>query len=157
MSHTKIQRLFTVISGLWVGGFITIGFLVVPILFTTIGDRQIAGVIAAHLFKISSYIGVGVCSLLMLIANRLVKLGNRSYRLIRWTLLLMLICTVVAAFIIIPWMNALRDQALQLGISVRDTSSASLFGLLHGVSSVIFIIQSILGIALVWWSTKNVD
>ena len=157
MPHTKIQRLFTVISGLWVGGFITIGFLVVPILFTTIGDRQIAGVIAAHLFKINSYIGVGVCSLLMLIANRLVKLGNRSYRLIRWTLLLMLICTVVAAFIIIPWMNALRDQALQLGISVRDTSSASLFGLLHGVSSVIFIIQSILGIALVWWSTKNVD
>ncbi|QWD61714.1 DUF4149 domain-containing protein [Polynucleobacter sp. MWH-UH25E] len=157
MSHTKIQRLFTVISGLWVGGFITIGFLVVPILFATIGDRQIAGVIAAHLFKISSYIGVGVCSLLMLIANRLVKLGNRSYRLIRWTLLLMLICTVVAAFIIIPWMNALRDQALQLGISVRDTSSASLFGLLHRVSSVIFIIQSILGIALVWWSTKNVD
>lgn len=157
MSHTNIQRLFTVISGLWVGGFITIGFLVAPILFITIGDLQIAGVIAAHLFKISSYIGVGVCSLLMLIANRLVKLGNRSYRLIRWTLLLMLICTVVAAFIIIPWMNALRDQALQLGISVRDTSSASLFGLLHGVSSVIFIIQSILGIALVWWSTKNVD
>jgi hypothetical protein len=157
MPHTKIQRLFTLISGLWVGGFITIGFLVVPILFATIGDRQIAGVIAANLFKINSYFGVGVCSLLMLIANRLVKLGNRSYRQIRWILLLMLICTVVAAFIIIPWMNALRDQALQLGISVRDTSSASLFGLLHGVSSVIFIAQSILGIALIWCSTKNVD
>ena len=56
-----------------------------------------------------------------------------------------------------PWMNALRDQALQLGISVRDTSNAKLFGLLHMVSSVVFIIQSILGIGLVWWSTKNVD
>jgi hypothetical protein len=157
MPHTKIQRLFTVISGLWVGSFIAIGFLVVPILFTTIGDRQIAGVIAANLFKINSYIGVGLCSLLMIIANHLVKLECRSYRQIRWILLLMLVCAVAAACIIIPWMNALRDQALQLGISIRDTSNAKLFNLLHMVSSTVFIIQSILGIVLVWWSTKNAE
>jgi len=157
MPYTKIQRLFSVISGLWVGGFITIGFLVVPVLFTALGDRQVAGFIAATLFKINAYIGVGICSLLMLVANHLVNLGNRSYQHIRWMLLLMLICTVAAAFIIIPWMNVLRDQALQLGISVRDTSNAKLFGLLHMISSVVFIIQSILGIALVWWSTKNAD
>jgi hypothetical protein len=157
MSHAKIQRLFTVISGLWVGSFIAIGFLVVPILFATLGDRQVAGVIAANLFKINAYIGVGVCSLLMLVANHLVNLGNRSYRKIRWILLLMLICTVAASCIIIPWMNALRDQALLLGISIRDTSNAKLFGLLHMVSSVVFITQSILGFALVWWSTKNAD
>jgi hypothetical protein len=157
MSQTKIQRLFSLISGLWVGGFIAIGFLVVPVLFTTLGDRQVAGYIAANLFKINSYIGVGLCSLLMLIANRLVKLECRSYRQIRWILLLMLVCAVAAACIIIPWMNALRDQALQLGISIRDTSNAKLFNLLHMVSSTVFIIQSILGIVLVWWSTKNAD
>lgn len=157
MTHAKIQRLFTVISGLWVGGFIAIGFLVVPVLFTTLGDRQIAGVIAANLFKLNAYIGVGVCSLLMLVANHLAILGKCSYRQIRWILLLMLMCAVAAAFIIIPWMNALRDQALQLGIPVHDTSNAKLFGFLHAASSVIYIIQSILGIALVWWSTKNVD
>jgi uncharacterized Tic20 family protein len=156
MSHT-IQRLFTVISGLWVGSFIAIGFLVVPVLFATLGDRQVAGFIAATLFKINAYIGVGVCILLMLVANHVVNLGNRSYRQIRWILLLMLMCAVATAFIIIPWMNTLRDQALQLGIPVRDTSNAKLFSLLHMVSSVVFIIQSILGIALVWWSTKNAD
>ncbi|WP_353433295.1 DUF4149 domain-containing protein [Polynucleobacter sp. MWH-UH23A] len=157
MSHPRIQRLFTVISGLWVGGSIAIGFLVVPVLFSVLGDRQIAGVIAANLFKVNAYISVGVCSLLMLFANHLVTLGNHSYRCIRWILLLMLMCAVATAFIIIPWMNVLRDQAMQLGISVRDTSNAKLFGRLHGVSSVIFMIQSILGIALVWRTTKNVD
>jgi Domain of unknown function (DUF4149) len=157
MSQAKIQRLFTVTSGLWVGSLIAIGFLVVPILFATLGDRQIAGVIAANLFKLTAYISVGVCCLLMVMVNHLVKFGGRSYRIVRWILLLMLICVVAAAFIIIPWMNGLRDQALQLGISVRDTSNANLFGLLHAVSSVVFIIQSILGIALVWQSTKNVD
>ena len=80
MLPTKIQRLFTVISGLWVGSFIAIGFLVVPVLFTVLGDRQVAGVIAANLFKINAYIGVGVCSLLILVANHLVNLGSGSYR-----------------------------------------------------------------------------
>ena len=157
MTHAKIQRLFTVISGLWVGSFITIGFLAVPVLFASFGDRQVAGVVAANLFKLNAYIGVGICSLLILFANHLAILGKSFYRQIRWILLLMLVCVVAAAFIIIPWMNALRDQALQLGISVRDTSNAKVFDLLHSVSSLIFIIQSIFGVALVWWSTKNVD
>lgn len=157
MTHAKIQRLFTVISGLWVGSFITIGFLAVPVLFASFGDRQVAGVVAANLFKLNAYIGAGICSLLILFANHLAILGKSLYRQIRWILLLMLVCVVAAAFIIIPWMNALRDQALQLGISVRDTSNAKVFDLLHSVSSLIFIIQSIFGVALVWWSTKNVD
>ena len=157
MHHSRIQRLFTVISGLWTGGFIAIGFLVVPILFMTHGDRQIAGVVAANLFKLTAYISIGVCGFLMVMANHLVKLGSRPYRSVRWILLMMLMCAVAAAFIIIPWMNTLRDQALQLGISVRDTNNANLFGMLHSISSVVFVIQSVLGIALTWQSTKNVD
>ncbi|QWD64987.1 DUF4149 domain-containing protein [Polynucleobacter sp. MWH-UH2A] len=157
MKLTQIQRLFTVISGLWVGAYIAIGFLVVPILFMTIGDRQVAGVIAANLFKTTAYMSVGVCGFLMVMANHLVKLGRPQYRWIRWILLCMLACAVAAAFILIPWMNGLRDQALQLGLSVRDTNNADVFRVLHSVSSVIFIIQTILGLLLVWRSTKNVD
>lgn len=154
MKQFQIQRLFSVISGLWVGGFMTIGFLVVPLLFNAIGDRQVAGVIAASLFKVTAYINVGVCGFLMVMANYLVKLGNQPYRLIRWILLLMLICAVTAAFILIPWMNVLRDQALQIGLSVRETSNATLFSSLHGLSSAVFIAQSCLGVALIWLSTK---
>ena len=157
MNRNQIQRLFALISGLWVGGFITVGFLVVPVLFSAIGDRQIAGMIAADLFKLSAYICVGACGFLMVMANHLVKTGNHSYRLVRWILLLMLVCGVLAAFIIIPWMNGIRFQALQMGLSVRETTSATLFSSLHQLSSVIFMIQSILGIGLVWRATKNVD
>lgn len=157
MNRIRIQRLFTVISGLWVGGLISIGFLVVPVLFMAMGDRQVAGLIAANLFKLTAYISVGVCGFLMVMANHLVKSGSQSYRLIRWILLSMLVCGILTAFVIIPWMNGLRDQALLLGISVRETSNANLFGLLHSLSSIIFMIQSILGIGLVWQSTKNAD
>ncbi len=157
MAQTQSQRVFTVISGLWVGATVAIGFLVVPILFSTLGDRQVAGMVAAHLFKLTAYIGVGLSSILMVMSNYFVRLGKVQYRLLRWVLLGMLACSVAAAFIIIPWMNSLRDQALYLGLSVRETSNALLFNRLHGMSSGLFLIQSALGLMLVWRSTKNAD
>ena len=157
MTHLRTQRIFNILSGLWVGSFITIGFLVVPVLFSTLGDRQIAGMVAALLFKATAYIGVALSGFLMVMANHLVQQGHQHYRLIRWILLGMLACTIGAALIIIPWMNSLRDQALYAGLTVRESSNAMLFGRLHGVSSVLFMIQSALGLLLVWRATKNAD
>jgi len=157
MRNLQIQRMFSLISGLWVGSFMTIGFLVVPILFSSLGDRQVAGMVAANLFKVTAYSGVVICAILMVMANYLVRLQAAQYRLARWILLGMLACTVGAAFILIPWMNSLRDQALFLGISVLESTNATLFTRLHGVSSTLFLIQSLLGLVLVWWATKNAD
>ncbi|MBU3639273.1 MULTISPECIES: DUF4149 domain-containing protein [unclassified Polynucleobacter] len=157
MHHIRTQRIFSLISGLWVGSFITIGFLVVPILFSSLGDRQVAGMVAANLFKTTAYIGVALNVFLMVMANHLVRHGYEYYRITRWILLGIFSCTVGAAFIFIPWMDSLRDQALYLGLSVRESTNAALFARLHGVSSAIFMIQSVLGLALVWRSTKNAD
>lgn len=157
MPKLQCQRVFSLIAGLWVGSFITIGFLVVPILFTSLGDRQVAGMVAANLFKVTAYSGVVICIILMLLANYLVRQQFTQYRLARWILLGMLACTVGAAFILIPWMNSLREQALNLGVSVRDTTNAVLFGRLHGASSILFMVQALLGLVLVWRVTKNAD
>ena len=157
MQQIRSRRIFSLISGLWVGSFITIGFLVVPVLFSSLGDRQVAGLVAANLFKTTAYIGVALSAFLMVMANHLVRQGDEHYRIIRWILLGMLACAVGAAFIIIPWMDSLRDQALYLGLSVRESTNAAIFARLHGVSSAIFMIQSVLGLALVWRATKNAD
>jgi uncharacterized Tic20 family protein len=157
MHYIRTQRIFSLISGLWVGSFITIGFLVVPILFSSMGDRQVAGMVAANLFKVTAYSGVLISVVLMLMASYLVRYHMPRFRLTRWLLLGMLACAVGAAFIVIPWMNSLRDQALYLGLTVRETSDAVLFNRLHGVSSILFMIQSLLGILLVWQATKNAD
>jgi hypothetical protein len=157
MSLTQTQKLFSVVSGLWVGSYIGIGFLVVPVLFSTIGDRQIAGYVAANLFKITAYIGLSLNAFLMVMANHLIKQGLKSYRLIRWLLLGLLICTLGAAFVLIPWMNSLREQALLAGLSIQASSYSALFNRLHSISSVLFIIQALLGLTLVWVATKNAD
>ena len=157
MTHPRTQRIFNIVSGLWVGSFITVGFLVVPVLFSTLGDRQVAGVVAALLFKATAYIGVALSGFLMVMAIHLVRQGHQHYTLIRWILLGMLACAIGTAFIIIPWMNSLRDQALYAGLAIRESSNAMLFGRLHGVSTVLFMIQSALGLLLVWRATKNAD
>ena len=157
MFSNKVQRFFNIISGLWVGSYITIGFLVVPVLFTALGDRQVAGMVAASLFKITAYMGVAISACLMVMANHQVRQGFHFYRRLRWVLLGMLACFIASAFIIIPWMNSLRDQALYLGLSVRESTYAVLFSRLHGISSAIYMLQAILGIALVWRATKNAD
>jgi len=159
MTYLRTQRVFSVVSGFWVGGLITVGFLVVPLLFSTLGDRQVAGFVAASLFKIQAYIGVFISTFLMVMANYLVRHGFNQFRSIRWILLGMLACAVAAAFILIPWMNSLRDQALYLGLSVRESNNGVLFSRLHGVSSGIYMIEVALGLVLTWQasSIKNAD
>ena len=154
MTSSRAQQLFNLISGLWVGSFFTIAFLVVPILFSGLGDRQVAGIVAASIFKYEAYLSVFLSALLMVAANYFVRQGLNSYRMIRWILLGMLACAIAGAFILIPWMNGLRDQALFSGLSVRESTSAVLFARLHAVSSSIFMIQSALGLILVWRSSK---
>ena len=153
--HLSAQRLFTLIAGLWVGSLITVGYLVAPAIFSTMTDRQAAGMVAGSIFKIEAYLSVTVCIGLMVLANLLVNRGLHQFRLIRWLLLVMLFCSIGAAFVFIPWMNTLRDNALAQGMPVMLSPSAILFGRLHGVSSVLFMLQSTLGIFLVWKLTRT--
>lgn len=157
MRLAQSQRVFNVISGIWVGSYLAVGFLVVPVLFSSLGDRQIAGLVAANLFKIIAYIGICVSVILMVAANYYVRAELDLYRLIRWILLGLLVCSIGAAFILIPWMNNLRDQALFLGLSVRETNNANLFSRLHSISSSIFLLQSLLGIVLLYLSAKALN
>ena len=155
MQDHGLQRIFTVIAGLWVGGFITVGFLVTPILFATLGDRQVAGIVAGNIFRAEAYLSIALSLALMIAANFFISKGDNAYRFMRWILLAMLACAIGAGLVLIPWMNSLRDQANADSISVMASSSAVLFSRLHSVSSVLFVIQSVLGIALLWRLTKK--
>ena len=154
-NHLAAQRLFILIAGLWVGSILAVGYLVAPAIFSTMTDRQAAGMVAGSIFKLEAYLSLIVCIGLMVLANLLVNRGLNQFKFIRWLLLAMLLCAIAASFILIPWMNALRDDALMQGMPVMLSPSAAVFGRLHGVSSMLFMLQSILGIFLVWRLTKR--
>ena len=153
--HAGAQRLFILIAGVWVGSILAVGYLVAPAIFSTLTDRQVAGMVAGSVFKAEAYLSILICIALMVLANLLVTRGLNQYRVIRLLLLGMLVCSSAASFILIPWLDTLRDQALLEGMPVMLSPSADLFRTLHGVSSVLFLIQSALGIYLIWRLTKT--
>jgi hypothetical protein len=143
------HRFFRLLTVVWVGSLLTIGYAVAPVLFTSL-DRISAGAVAAQLFRIQGVVGV-VCGVLLLgLANLLVRRGSEAYRRLRWLIAGMLLCVLVGYFALQPFMNAMREAALEAGTDVGHSVYAARFGMLHGVSSVFYLVESLLGIALVW-------
>ena len=154
-SHQIAQRLFLFVSSLWVGSLITVGYLVAPTLFATLTDRQVAGMVAGAIFQVEAYVSLVLCVALLVLANLLVSRGLQAYRAIRWILLAMLVCAALGSFVLMPWMENLREDALLQGMPVMYSPSASLFATLHGISSSVFLVQSLLGLYLVWRLTQS--
>ncbi|MBW0449407.1 DUF4149 domain-containing protein [bacterium M00.F.Ca.ET.228.01.1.1] len=143
------HRIFRLLTVVWVGSLLTIGYAVAPVLFSSL-DRTTAGAVAAQLFRIEGVLGA-VCGILLLgLANVLVRRGNGEYRRLRWLVAGMLICVLVGYFALQPFMNAMRVAAVEAGTGLAHSPYAARFGMLHGVSSLFYLIQSLLGIALVW-------
>ncbi len=143
------HRLFALLAMLWVGSQLTIGYAVAPVLFTTL-DRMTAGALAAQLFRIEGMIGLVGGVLLLVLANVFVRRGDVGYRRLRWLLVGMLLCVVVGYYALQPFMNAMRMNALQAGVDIAHSAYASRFGMLHGISSVFYLVESLLGAWLVW-------
>ena len=132
-----------IILALWVGGLWAIGFLAVPVLFHTLSDRTLAGELAAPMFTLINAIGL-VCGALLLLGAALGEGGawHRSRRV--WIIAVMMAGTAVILFVIQPQMAVLKAQAAAAGGTLGPQ-----FGRLHGISSAIYLLVSVLGLLLV--------
>jgi hypothetical protein len=88
-----------------------------------------------------------VCGMYLLI-HRFSVSGRESFRhALFWTVAAMLLLSLVLQFGIQAIMADLKLQALPL--DVMHSAFANRFRMLHGISSIIYLIQSLLGIFLV--------
>ena len=134
-----------IITALWAGSLWTVGYLVAPILFTTLTDRVLAGTIAGSIFRIEAWLSVA-CGLLLL-AIVAFDDASRERRTLLRLIVLMLLCVLVGYFGLQPWMAALRETAGPAG--VMEGAARTQFGILHGVASLIYMLQSVLALVLV--------
>ena len=155
--YITAQRVFLYVFSLWLGSLVTIGYLVAPVLFATLSDTQIAGMIAGRLFRIEGAISLVLGVALIVFANLLVKRGLTRYKQVRWYLLMMLVSAATVSFVLQPMMNALREEALSHGFPVMLSPLAKSFGQLHGISSTLYLIQSLIGLILLWRLSKPID
>lgn len=130
----------------WVGSLWTVGYLAAPTLFATLSDRTLAGSIAGSLFRVEAWVSVvcGLSLLVLLFADR----GFEKRRACIVLVVLMLVCLSVGYFGLQPYMAALKETAVANGGVMPDAARAR-FGMLHGVASVIYLIQSVLAVGLV--------
>lgn len=137
--------LFVLCVTLWAGALWTVGFLVAPALFATLPDRTLAGELAGRLFALTGWLGMG-CGAYLLIYLAW-REGWRVWRApAAWLVLAMLACALASQFGIQPLLARLKAEALPR--EVMQSVLRDRFASWHGVSSVIYVIQSLLAVAL---------
>ncbi|WP_300758541.1 DUF4149 domain-containing protein [Janthinobacterium sp.] len=143
-----LSRVRFLVATLWAGSLWTVGFVVAPTLFATLSDRMLAGAIAGSLFRVEAWLSIA-CALILLALLQwgAGALEPKRRRLLGALVLAMLVCTLVSYFGITPLMAELRAQAPS---GVMDDAMRSRFGMLHGVSTLIFAVQSLLAGVLIW-------
>lgn len=130
----------------WVGGLWAIGYLAVPILFRAQPDKQLAGMLAGQMFVALGYVGI-VCGTYLLLL-RLLMSGKAALREMPFLLVAaMLVISLLIQFGIQPVMADLKAQAMPL--DVMQSGFAAQFKMWHGVSSALYLIESLLGAALI--------
>lgn len=130
------------VASAWVGGTWAIGFLAAPVLFGNLADKSLAGMLAGRMFEVTSWAGMA-CALFLL-SFQWLKNSNDVWRnQAFWLIMVMLLAIVLGQFCIQPVLADLKQQALPL--YVMDSSHAGQFKMWHGISSLIYLAESVCG------------
>jgi len=128
---------------LWVGSLCAIGYIAVPMAFATLGDVTLAGNYAGKLFSAVNILGLGCGAVLLL--SKILLLGKSVLSLWRfWTLLLMISLTLVFSFYLQPEIATIKQLALGGNDALLER-----FDLFHILSKNIYMVVTLLGLALV--------
>jgi uncharacterized membrane protein len=132
---------------LWIGGMWAIGYVAAPVLFASLDDKQLAGMLAGKLFAWMAWIGIAAAAYLLI--YRIARDGGAALKtLFFWGVALMLALILAGHFGVQPILQSLKDQAMPQ--AVMQSVFADRFRHWHGVSSILYLIQSALGLLLIW-------
>ena len=141
-----MNRLCTLLTSLWLGMQVMAGYVAAPILFERLGKQE-AGNIAGVLFSINNYFGLlaWIMAWLVVRSNR-----NRSFsdncKAAPKFIILLLLLTASNQFLISPVIAAHKTGTANWLLSLLGGS----FGMWHGISSIIYLVCSVLGLGLLW-------
>ena len=113
-------RLRLLVAAVWAGSLWTVGYLVAPTLFATL-ERTLAGQVAGSMFGVEAWLSIGCAGAMLLLERR---------RTMVLVVLAMLACTLASHFGVQPLM--------------AEAHGTPRFGMLHGISSVIYLLESLL-------------
>lgn len=140
-----MRRLTFLAVSIWAGSLWSIGYLAAPVLFSTLPDKMLAGLLAGKMFTLVSYIGMGCATFLFICLFR--NYGRHAVKHTSlWIILAMLLLAMIGEFGIQPMMSMLKVQALPS--DVMHSPMAERFRLLHSLAEILYAMQSLLAVTL---------
>ncbi|MFW5426101.1 MAG: DUF4149 domain-containing protein [Methylophagaceae bacterium] len=128
---------------LWVGSLLAIGYLAVPMAFATLGDVTLAGNYASKLFSTVNLLGLGCGGVLLV--SKFISQGKQATSQWRfWVLLVMVVLTLVFSCYLQPEIAEIKQLT-----SKGDDAVIERFDLFHEISRNLYLIVTLLGLALV--------
>ena len=126
-----IRNAFRILFVLWAGSLWSLAAWVAPTLFYLQSDRHLAGVLAARLFSIETYVGLAVAAVAALLPGRTRFLWGYF---------------AVALLSVNEWiLKGIMAQA-----HVRGAVASLSFGAWHGVSAALYVLACLAVLRLVW-------
>ena len=126
-----MRKVFKLLFVLWAGSLWSVAMWGAPTLFYAQNNRQLAGILAARLFSIETYVGIATAVLA-------VALPGRS-RFLWGYFAVALLC--VNEWMLKPAMNAAHAHGAALHLS---------FGAWHGIAALLYLAACIAVVVLVW-------
>jgi len=130
------------VAALWAGSLWALGYIAAPAAFAVLGSAQ-AGDLVAVLLSRQAWLSIACALLLFVLLRRSTDLAPARQRFLNLLVLAMLACTLVIFVGLQPAMAQLRELAGEGG--VRASPYWTRFAVMHGVSQLFHIVQSVLG------------
>ncbi|MEK8090331.1 DUF4149 domain-containing protein [Thermithiobacillus plumbiphilus] len=138
-----MHRLNRILLGIWAGALLFMGGAVAPVLFAHLPERQMAGNVAGVLFAYLDWAGLAFALWFLVQALRG---GGRAARL-AWSFVALLL--LASRLLLNPRMEAIKARG-PVDALAPDSPELQLFGALHGVSSLIFLLVLLVVIWQLW-------
>ena len=139
-----LARARLLVAVFWAGSLWTIGYLVAPTLFATLHDSVLAGAIVGHLLNSEAWVAI-VCAVVLLILVQTLEPGQKRRLII--IIGVMLACALAIYFGVQPMMATLKEAAG--AVPMRQSPQWTQFAILHGVSQLLYVVESVLAAVLV--------
>jgi hypothetical protein len=144
---TIASRVRLLLAALWAGSLWTIGYVVAPTLFLSLHDKVQAGTVVGFLLRSEAWLALA-CAILLYALVRFSKLEPARKRSLSLLIVAMLACALVIYIGLQPAMAKLKEAAGAAGLA--GTPQGRQFGILHGVSQLVYLVESVLaGVLLV--------
>lgn len=130
------------VAALWAGTLWALGYIAAPAAFGVLGSVQ-AGDLVAVLLTRQAWLSIACAGVLLVLLRVSADLAPPRRRFLNLLVLAMLACTLVIFVGLQPAMAQLRELAGPGG--VRASAYWTQFAVMHGVSQLFYLIESLLG------------